>query len=122
MENLLSVTEMAAKLGLNAETVRRLVRSNKLPHLRVGKSIRFRLSDVATAQAVQEFDPREYVEELINNIRNAECPMIEDVNFKQAHAEGATAVLREMGIFTTTECEAWRSVIRSAAKFKISRI
>lgn len=48
MEKLLSVAELAASLGLNDETVRRLTRSGELPHVKVGKSIRYRLSDVVS--------------------------------------------------------------------------
>jgi excisionase family DNA binding protein len=46
VEKLLSVSELAASLGLNDETVRRLTRSGELPHVKVGKSIRYRLSEV----------------------------------------------------------------------------
>lgn len=48
MEKLLSVSELAASLGLNDETVRRLTRSGELPHVKVGKSIRYRLSEVVS--------------------------------------------------------------------------
>lgn len=49
MEKLLSVSELAAALGVNEETIRRLTRSGELPCTKVGKSVRYRLSDIVPA-------------------------------------------------------------------------
>lgn len=49
MEKLLSVSELASALGVNEETVRRLTRSGELPCTKVGKSVRYRLSDIVPA-------------------------------------------------------------------------
>lgn len=38
--------ELASRLGVSRETIRRMARSGRIPCLRVGKSVRFSLSDV----------------------------------------------------------------------------
>ena len=45
---LLKVAEAAEYLSVSADTVRRLITSGKLPHARIGNSIRFRRSDLDT--------------------------------------------------------------------------
>lgn len=54
MEKLLSVSELAQQLGLNDETVRRLTRSGEMPCVKVGKSVRYRLSEVAPVTTQRE--------------------------------------------------------------------
>lgn len=124
MENLLSVTELASQLNLNPETVRRLTRSGELPHVKVGKSIRYRLSEVARGAPSSNFDPRAYIEGLIHTLRNppylALKDLVADIRFKEAHAVGATAALRDSGLISSMECAAWRALISAGAKYAIN--
>ena len=50
---LLDIDGVAAALGVSPKTVRRMTRARLLPHLRVGRQIRFRAVDIATWQAAQ---------------------------------------------------------------------
>lgn len=45
-EPLIGVPELANHLQLTDETVRRLARSNTIPSIKVGRAVRFRLSEV----------------------------------------------------------------------------
>ena len=42
----LSVPDAGAYLSVSSDTVRRLIRSGKIPHARIGNSIRIRLADL----------------------------------------------------------------------------
>lgn len=46
---MLKAAELAKKLNLNPETIRRLTRANKIPHITVGKSKRYDLDAVLEA-------------------------------------------------------------------------
>lgn len=46
---MLTVDELALRLAVGANTVRCLVRDNRIPHLRVGKSLRFIWEEVVAA-------------------------------------------------------------------------
>lgn len=49
MEKLLKASELAEKLNLNTETIYRLAKSRKIPHITVGRSKRFDLAAVVAA-------------------------------------------------------------------------
>lgn len=46
MPKFLNATELAAILGVNTETIYRKVRNENMPHLRIGRSLRFDLDTV----------------------------------------------------------------------------
>lgn len=54
-ETLITENELRQVTGLSHPTVTRLRKQGKLPFLRVGKSIRFRLSEVTAAMEKQAF-------------------------------------------------------------------
>jgi excisionase family DNA binding protein len=45
-DRLLTVRELAAYVRVNPFTVYRWVEQNRIPHLRVGRTLRFRLDDI----------------------------------------------------------------------------
>ncbi len=45
-DKLLTIEQVAASLSVCTKTVRRLVRREELPQVRIGRCVRFRLSDV----------------------------------------------------------------------------
>jgi len=51
MSRWLTAHEVAKALGVSTDTVYRLVAEKRLPHLRVRRSIRFRLVDIEAALA-----------------------------------------------------------------------
>lgn len=51
MEKLLKAAELAEKLNLNTETIYRLTKAGKIPHVAVGRSKRYDLA--AVMQAMQ---------------------------------------------------------------------
>lgn len=46
MENLITSAQLGQHLSLTPATIRRLTRDGDIPHLLIGKAIRYRLSDV----------------------------------------------------------------------------
>lgn len=50
MEKLLKASELAEKLNLNVETIYRLAKAGKIPHVTVGRSKRFDLAAVIAAR------------------------------------------------------------------------
>ena len=44
--SMLTVEELAEQLGISVPTVRRMVKSNQLPHVRIGRQIRFVPEDI----------------------------------------------------------------------------
>jgi excisionase family DNA binding protein len=55
MEKLLKAAELAEKLNLNTETIYRLAKARKIPHVTVGRSKRF---DLAAVMAAMQPAPR----------------------------------------------------------------
>jgi excisionase family DNA binding protein len=53
MDTLLTVTELAALLKVNPETIRRLTRAGKIPAVRLGHAYRYRAADVIAAGALK---------------------------------------------------------------------
>lgn len=49
MENLLNSTQLAEKLQVQVSSIRAWTRSGKIPHYRVGASVRYSLADVLKA-------------------------------------------------------------------------
>ena len=45
-QELFSVKEVAAKLGVSKDTIWRRIRNGELPHHRIGRSVRIRWADV----------------------------------------------------------------------------
>lgn len=46
MEKLMNVLEAATFLGLNPQSVYKLIRSGGIPHMRVGRRIRFNIEEL----------------------------------------------------------------------------
>lgn len=53
----LTVTELAQKVQLSGETIRRLVRAKRIPHLRIGHNIRFSPEHLAEIERLYEVRP-----------------------------------------------------------------
>ena len=55
---MLKAAQLAEKMNLNPETIRRLTRAGKIPHIQVGKSKRYDLDAVMKAMQITTEDPR----------------------------------------------------------------
>lgn len=64
-EQLLTVDDLAAKLQLAKQTIYNRVSANEIPHVKIGRSLRFRPSEIErwiieqTAEAERKADARE---------------------------------------------------------------
>lgn len=55
--HMLKAAQLAEKLNLNPETIRRLTRAGKIPHIQVGKSKRYDLDAVMKAMKPNTEEP-----------------------------------------------------------------
>lgn len=62
MTEILTAEQLAERLGLNPESVRRLTRDGTLPHHRIGASVRYILADVMAHTAVNKHPDDEAVD------------------------------------------------------------
>ena len=62
MTEILTAEQLADRLGLSQESVRRLTRDGSLPHHRIGASVRYILADVMTHTAVNKHPDDEAVD------------------------------------------------------------
>ena len=46
MEKFVSVSYVAKELGINSQTLYRMIRSKEIPHYRLGGSIKFKMSEI----------------------------------------------------------------------------
>lgn len=56
-QEVLSVDQVARRLGVSAKTIYRLVREGRIPYLRVGRSLRFRAPQIQSWIEACSFDP-----------------------------------------------------------------
>lgn len=62
MTEILTAEQLAERLGLNPESVRRLTRDGTLPYHRIGASVRYILADVMSHTAVNKHPDDEAVD------------------------------------------------------------
>lgn len=62
MTEILSAEQLAERLGLHPESIRKLTRDGSLPHHRIGASVRYTLVDVLAATAVNQHPDDEAVD------------------------------------------------------------
>lgn len=55
--HMLKAAELAEKLNLNPETIRRLTRAGKIPHIQIGKSKRYDLDAVLDSMKAKTEEP-----------------------------------------------------------------
>lgn len=55
-DRLLTISELAERLGVSVSTIRRLIRDGAIPAVRIRRAVRFRFEDVV--EALSEVDPR----------------------------------------------------------------
>lgn len=63
MADILSAEQLAERLGLHPESIRKLTREGSLPHHRIGASIRYTLADVMAHTAVNKHPDDEAVDQ-----------------------------------------------------------
>lgn len=62
MTEILSAEQLAERLGLHPESIRKLTREGSLPHHRIGASVRYTLADVMAHTAVNQHPDDEAVD------------------------------------------------------------
>lgn len=62
MTEILSAEQLAERLGLHPESIRKLTRDGSLPHHRIGASVRYTLADVLAHTAVNKHPDDEAVD------------------------------------------------------------
>lgn len=62
MTEILSAEQLAERLGLHPESIRKLTRDGSLPHHRIGASVRYTLSDILAHTAVNKHPDDEAVD------------------------------------------------------------
>lgn len=62
MSEILSAEQLAERLGLHPESIRKLTRDGSLPHHRIGASVRYTLADVMAQTAVNKHPDDEAVD------------------------------------------------------------
>lgn len=62
MTEILSAEQLAERLGLHPESIRKLTRDGSLPHHRIGASVRYTLADILAHTAVNKHPDDEAVD------------------------------------------------------------
>lgn len=113
---LLTAEELAAVLRTSPETVRRLSREKKIPHIQLGEAGAYRYDRGLVLAALQPGAEsgaamaQKYYDLAVTHW-GAEGP--EGDFFKLAHFEGVTAALRDLGMLSVRGCEDWRNKLRA---------
>lgn len=111
MQPLLTAEQLAPLLGVGIEQVRKLTREGSLPHHRIGGAIRYDLEAVKAATSADR--GRDRVMEYRDMLLRAWGTEGDEGNrYKVAHFDGVTALARDMGLITRSECEELRNPIR----------
>lgn len=107
---------LATALGISVENLRRLTESGVLPHHRFGGLYRYDLDEVLLATRVQKTEA--YLGRLLSELTDP-VSLFDDLEFKEAHAEGACAALRDFGLITPEEDVRWRKTFKDALTSQI---
>lgn len=59
MERYIKASELAEKLGVSEQTIYRLTRSGEIPAYRIGRMLRYKLSEVEKSRAIKDPAPSE---------------------------------------------------------------
>lgn len=111
MTEILTAEQLAERLGLNPESVRRLTRDGTLPHHRIGASVRYILADVMAHTAVNKHPDDEAVDTFAQamHLRMAQARAQEKEGWERYPSEYLEALLA-----SNVEAEEWVDVANYA--------